>query len=229
MGRLTKSEKGKRLKRLLERKWEFVRRHDDYIKDYKAIIELMHKVPADKDGMCINGELLTEYFEKEKEFSIKWGVMPNDPGKNFKSLKGPTSWFNAMSRDHKSPIVNESIVFPFQRTAGDIKYGVSFGLYERIGITLDRTFPRKDIHDAIDRILDSYDKHHGKKLNSGRYREDAYDQYLKIYDLKKKFTYEQIAKKLYPDSAGDIDDIIRKLKRNYRSAKDLIKNWQLIR
>ena len=229
MGRLTKSENRKRFERLLKRKWELVRRHYDYIKDYYALLEVKHKVPADKDGMLISGEDMTRYLEKEKEFSVNWGIMPNDPKKSFKSLEGPKSWFNAMSRDHKSPVASESIVFPFQRTSGDIKYGVNFELYDRIAVTLDRTFPRREIHDAIDRMLDSYDKHHGKKLDSIRYNEAAFDQYIKIYDLKKKFTYEQIAKKLYPDNAGDIDDIIRKLKRNYKSCKELIKNWRMVR
>lgn len=229
MARLTKSESNKRLERLLRLKWELIRRDPDYINDYKVVTEFLHRVPADEYGMCINGEAMTEYLKKEKEFSVKWGLMPNDPKKNFKSLKGPKSWFNAISKDHKSPIVSESILFPFQRTAGDIKYGVSFGLHERIDIIIDRTFPPKEIHAAIDRILDSYDKYHGKKFNPIRYSEAACKHYLKIYDLKKKLTYEQIARKLYPDSKGDIDDIIRKLKRNYKSAKDLIKNWQLIR
>ena len=228
MSRLTKRGKQKKLKKLLRYKWEFIRRNKEYIADYNKLRRLGRVLTPAYKLTSTGRSIYKKWYKQQCLILRKWGFAPNDPSKP--RIKVASSWMNMISEQHKQPVVSHTLLLPSRRDRTDKVYGLTFGLFDRIQITLDLCFPKEEMLDAIEDVISIYQDPRKTGISTKRTLESQYKQYLAIYDLRqRRTTWKKIALKTYPnDKDIDIDSYIKKVKRNYKACVDLINNhWKI--
>lgn len=187
-------------------KWEFLRRNPEYRENYKAFLELCGRNNWDPKS----GSARYETFEKNPDRQIrrKHGIaFLEDPNKHIPLDKFEENPFWPVMEDRglKRPTW-PSILKPHYPKGEPVIRIYTDQFKEKIAaplaLVIDLTYPKSNLMARVKKLVDDAieeRKRRGLDIHKGRKRFDLYDQYLKIWDLrKKKLTYKQIATELFP-------------------------------
>lgn len=192
-------------------KWEFLRRNPEYRRDYKEFLELCRKEGRDPKNILTRYEFPVK--APEEQIRPKYGIaFLEDPNKKIpldKIEKNPF-WPFFENRGLKKPTW-PSILNPLY-PKGEPVIRTYAGSYEDkvqalLNMIVDLTYPKAEIMARVKKLVDDAieeRKKLGLDIHKSRKRFTIYDQYLKIWDLRKSgLTLKGIAAKVFPHGLSD--------------------------
>ena len=218
-------------------RWEFLRRNKDYAQELEQFDVIINAVQTVSPK---NSEELTNAVERGIEsridFAKRWGFALRS-----ESFPSPEKSFNELSESEKAtlvPFATDPGWWSFHSVANLIASSkiklINFPIYNedtlasiKIEIKLDR--PQRVIMGDLEyviKVMKALRKRRGLK-DAVKPRYPEYDDYLKIYDLrKKKKTFKEIAALVYKRRSpqGDARDQEDRAAKGYKRAEQLIRS-----
>jgi hypothetical protein len=186
-------------------RWEFLRRNPEYRRDYKEFVKLCKKEGWDPETK----PLQLEHWEKpDKQRRLKYGVvLLENPTKKIPldKIEENPFWPYFEDKGFKRPRWRSFLnpLYPKGEPVIIASRGSSDDEVEApLNLIINLTFPKTEIMARVKKLVEDAieeRKKVGLHVYRSRKRFDLYDQYLKIWDLRKRgLTYKEIAAKVYP-------------------------------
>ena len=166
-------------------RWEFLRRNCEYKQAWSELQTTLKK-------KCSNAPNKNRFMSSEElKFAKEWDWIPLDPDTQCSDDLPAQMLYHYLSYINETPYP-VLIKSPTQLLSRP-------GELTRIDLSLDLTFSRPKLINAVDRIISELHKwqSNDSKYQFGEIANRKYDNYLKAYDLRvQKKSWGQIAKKL---------------------------------